>query len=429
MRFVSVKTFSFILFLYIMAGAHAWFMWPLDNPENFYIKIVLSLFLTLLCFLYIQSNNLKLSRAPHIIWGLLCLVFVYCMDRGGVRPMLLLDAFVFIMPLWCLLSLKGNCDTIIRNIVNWFAISMIPGILLHLYFLLGGAQFPGIPIVYPGNQYYYFYNYLFLLRGIDYYEKEGIRFLSYFLESGYLGTLISFLLYTIRFDLKKYKMAWILLVSLFLSLSLAGYILTFMGYLYLKSEQKNKISVLVATIIISFSIFQISKNYNNGKNILNEWILERLEFDENKGIAGNNRTGNGADSYFEKSLANGSALWGLGIDKINKINGGKGWQNESNYDTQIRGAGYKIFILRKGFIGCFFSLIAYCLIGVYGRRNKRYAIGYFIIVIITFLQASYPESYSWLIPYILGASDNCDDHYLIKNSKLYCKNLKVGLLS
>ena len=35
-------------------------------------------------------------------------------------------------------------------------------------------------------------------------------------------------------------------------------------------------------------------------------------------------------------------------------------------------------------------------------RNKKYSLYYLILIIITFWQAGYPFSYSWIIPFILG---------------------------
>lgn len=59
-------------------------------------------------------------------------------------------------------------------------------------------------------------------------------------------------------------------------------------------------------------------SYNGGRNVLNEKILSRLQYDEDKGISGNNRTSHLADAYFEQYTNNGQILFGVGNQTIRK---------------------------------------------------------------------------------------------------------------
>jgi hypothetical protein len=52
-----------------------------------------------------------------------------------------------------------------------------------------------------------------------------------------------------------------------------------------------------------------------------------LEFNKEKGIAGNNRTGSATNYYFDKIIMDGDILLGLGIEIVNKINGGSSEKN------------------------------------------------------------------------------------------------------
>lgn len=404
MKKVSVFLFSFILFLYTMLGVHAWFFWPLEDKEHgSYMKIAL-FSLTCLCVLYLKMRKMRLTHNYNVKRGLVFFVLAYLV---GLRftPWSFVYAFFLIIPLWVLLS-EVDTDRITRNLVNILAFTMIPGIILHLYMVVNDTFIPGLPMMHPNNANYYFANYGFLLKGIGEYEADGLRFQSYFLEPGYLGTFFAFLLYTIRFDFSKYKLGIVLLISEILSLSLAGYFLTVIGFILSQRSKGKRISFFIPVFVFAVLIYIVANTYNDGDNYVNKKIIERLEVDDEKGIKGNNRAGEGTDYYFERSLLDGSFIFGLGYDRIEKINGGKGWEDNKDYNNQIRGAGYKVYILQKGIVSAVLFLLAYYYIGVRVNRDRKYSWGYFFIVFVTFLQASYPESFSWLIPYILGTRTN-----------------------
>ena len=279
---------------------------------------------------------------------------------------------------------------------------------------------PGYPITRSGSETYVFFNYIFLLEKLNN-DDEYLRFQSIFLEPSYLGTLLAYLLYTIKFDFKKYKYAWSLLVGLFFTLSLAGLFLLLFGYVFCRYSQGRSVKSLLIVGITLLAAFSFSKFYNDGNNVINEQFLVRLEIDNEKIIRGNNRFEGLTDEYFEESFKDGTFWLGLGRAKIEIINGGKGWQDDFDHSTQIRGAGYKIFILYYGLISALMYFMAYYFIGVRQSHTKKYAIGYIILIVATFIQASYPASYAWLIPFILGVKRNnlksktfCTERYNIK---------------
>ena len=136
-----------------------------------------------------------------------------------------------------------------------------------------------------------------------------------------------------------------------------------------------------------------------------EYIFSRLESDKDKGIKGNNRNSELTDFYFEKMCEDGSILWGLGQEQIQKINGGGA--NDGDFTNQIRGAGYKIYCVNNGCLAAVLFILFYFLVAdvgsVYQRRyNKMFA----LLIFIIFMQASYPTSFSWIIPFILGINNS-----------------------
>lgn len=392
------------IFLLLMLGPHAWFMWIFETPGLGFLKTAMFLIVSIICFIYYKNNKFKLCMDNQVIVGLVALFVAL-----GVSPdawiKSLIRNILFVFPLWVIISDKKNIESLFKRIVNVLAFILLPGIIIHLYLLIGG-KLPGFLVIHPYSGLYVFSNYIFLLKGAATYEEDGLRFQSIFLEPGYLGTLMAFLLYSIRYDFRRFKSGWILLVSLFLSLSMAGYVLGLLGFILFRWSQGFNIKkLMLLSVFLSLGVF-FAQDYNSGRNIVNEKMLKRFELDNEKGIKGNNRVGDGANFYFERSIRDGSFLFGLGKKEIDRINGGKGWEDEADYSTQIRGAGYKIFILYNGLFSALLYALAYYKIGVERNRNKRYVIGYLIVILATFLQAAYPDSYSWLIPFILGTGIN-----------------------
>ena len=83
-------------------------------------------------------------------------------------------------------------------------------------------------------------------------------------------------------------------------------------------------------------------------------------------------------------------------------------KKEFDYDNQIRGAGYKIYFLYQGIVVAMLFLISFFLLGPLERvKNKRYMGGFFLLIVITFIQAAYPSSFSWWIPFLLARTREC----------------------
>lgn len=397
------RLYIFVLVFYVMWGAHAWFTWPLDDEGNKSVTLIITIIGSLISYLYAKANNLKFKYDTHIFIG----ICVFCIINAiYITPTLLGFGRMIIkfFPLFILIFDKEHAERNIISVSRILSVLLIISMAMHFYIMRYG-RFPTIPIQYPGQELYLFQNYFVILKGVTY-EGDGLRFHSVFLEPGYMGTMISFLLYAAKYDFKKWYNIT-LLIALLLSLSLAGYVVTFIGillYRWSKGFSLIKVFPIAMGLMLSYIIV---KSYNDGKNAINENILMRLEFDSEKGITGNNRVGQGTDFYYEQAVNDGSFIWGIGNEKISKINGGKGWEKEGKYEMQIRGAGYKIFILKFGIVAALIYLIFYYLMGPSVCKNtatQKYMLGFLLLIIITFIQASYPSSFSWLIPYLLASS-------------------------
>lgn len=409
MKKKSIYLYSISILFCLLIGSHAWFIWPLEDSKHKYMLYAMFV-IGGYSFIYYKASSLHLRMDGNTLTGLFFFFIAYVL---GARFSLYSFAYIvpFLLFIWILLSDAKDYSSIKGIMIRGLSIIMVPGILLHLYSIANGF-IPGFPISHPNNSNYFFINSIFCLKSLTYYESDGLRFQSIFLEPAFLGTLMAYILYSIRFDFKKYKSAWILLVGLILSLSLAGYLLTILGLFFNAWSKDKSVKKIAQSILLILVLYGMSLTYNDGHNFINEKVIERLDRDNEHGIKGNNRVGDATNFYFDKLFINESFLLGLGGDEIARINGGKDWMDTLDMSSQIRGAGYKIFILYKGIIAALFYLFAYYFLGVRGNGNKKYALGYYIIIIATFIQAAYPESFSWLIPFILGTNDK---------SHKYCK--------
>lgn len=392
----------------MLHGTHAWFLWFLEYPENIFYRFIFYVTGSLISLLYCITNRIHLKFNVGIL-----LLFICRLICGTFYPSKILVDFMFVFPLWVLINDKVHSEIILKRTINLLSAILIPGIILHVYMIVNGL-IPGIPVEHLHDpSHYLFFNYGILLRCIADYTIDDLRFQSIFLEPGFIGTFIAFLLYAINYNFKKYKMAWGLLVGLFLTWSLAGYILTFIGYMWSKWSKQSLLKYSIVIILIGIPMFLFFKEYNSGNNPVNEQLFSRLEYDDEKGIKGNTRVGSGTDYYFEQSLLNGSIIFGMGPERVSKINGGSYGLEKKDYNTEIQGAGYKLFLVTFGLVAAVLYFMVYYYLGVKKCTNIRYSLGFFLLIFLAFLPTAYPDSYSWLIPFILGIQ--CNSEYYKKN--------------
>lgn len=389
------------LFLLLSWGAHAWYTWPMDGNFNI-LLLVLLLFVTTSSWLYRIKNNIKLNFHPALLLAWLALMEMRCLHSGGgLHPQDLFVGGLMAYPLWVVSSDEEHIEEVLSSVIKLLAVLLVLGIALHLVLLVIGIV-PSKIIRYPSSVLYAFYNYGVLLKSATEYEASGIRFQSVFLEPGYCGTLLAFLLHAVRYDFKKRENV-VLLISLFLSLSLAGIITFVTGYVLNGWAERKNMTAYFAFGIILGAIVLFGINYNQGDNVVNEMVLSRIMPDEEDSQR-NQRNSIGADIYFESLFETGEWLHGLGNERIAMINGEDLGTAEVSYgEDVIRGAGYKIFILKFGVLAVLVAFLFYLFVGpMWLGWTNRYAWSFLLLIIITFIPTSYPMSHSWTLPYVFG---------------------------
>ncbi len=292
------------------------------------------------------------------------------------------------MPVLYLMQLPYEyLKDLLKFTTKWYAILLIPGLIL--YWITLSIPLPSFG-TFEHDDYPPYDNYLFYIKS-TYNDLRMARYNSFFLEPGHQAIVSSFLLMANRFEFKKCRWLIVNVVAIIFSLSLAGYLLTLIGYLLLKI---NSIGKGLLTLGIAGAIVGGALLWDGGDNTLNEMIIARMEYDKTKGIEGNNRFFNNTDYAFDRAV--GTRYFWTSV---------KGHANMS----LIGGAGYKIYILHYGMVSAIFVLLLY--LGVIPPRpNVRYTISFLILIILCFMQRAYPYWYSWLFPYVVGI-------YLAKEDK------------
>jgi hypothetical protein len=227
---------------------------------------------------------------------------------------------------------------------------------------LAGFPLPGRDVQY--GEFYSFTNfYLFLLDDRSLFTLIP-RFQSVFLEPTYLGSACALLLLTQRGHWRKWYNI-VLLVSLLISFSLAGYAyLIAIIFLNLWVNRKKILSKVLVTCAVIGLVIGGAFFYNDGDNLLHDLILLRLEVEDGE-MAGNNRTSEGFDVEYEKYLESADILFGR--DK----------------EIEFGDSGYKVFIYEYGFVGLFL-LVAFYFVAFYKAPDLRAKISAWTLATLVF---------------------------------------------
>ncbi len=162
-----------------------------------------------------------------------------------------------------------------------------------------------------------------------------------------------------------------------------SYLLYTIGWCLMKI---NSVPKAIFAAVAAIGVLGAASAFIGGDSALNKLIFERLERDDQSGIKGNNRFTDSTDFVYQQSVRTGEAWTGV--------------KNKTNMDV-IEGAGYKIFVIQKGFIGVILALLFYIVI-IPSYPDYRYTISYLIVLALCFIQRSAPEMYHWLFPYVTG---------------------------
>ena len=153
---------------------------------------------------------------------------------------------------------------------------------------------------------------------------------------------------------------------------------------YYKRNIRIKRLFPFACLFLTFILFGFF--YNNGDNVINNEILCRLAFDEEKGFAGNNRNVETMMEFFQEMWGN----WDLIL---------YGYPPTAFYglaDWETIGAGLDRFMVFHGLMGVLYVFLFY-IISLFYATDKKFALLFFIFILICFWQRTYSLWFSWII--------------------------------
>lgn len=406
-KLIAKKSITNIFFkLFIVSACFesfgAW-MFVIINETIIHICVLLMSFLFFLLF----PDYYRFKRKTTTWFLLLILaifVTVYRLSFFGQ-----LDKFSSVIPFLFIFSLKDEYKSDILNfVVNFvgysFAISLFFFFLYNIGISLPHSYFSVFH--YEFDNYYFFYiriNFLNILLPVS-------RYCFIFYEPGYTGCLIALLLHAISYNFKKYKISYILLLALFLTFSLAGWLIASLGFL-LHKLGNNKLRFYWVSLILIFLLAFVSffKSYNGGDNIVNNVMLERLQASETEYtiISGYNRSSASLREYFWNDFLYSENIWLGRPDYLHYF----GYE-----ETMI--SDWTAFVIRHGWIG----LVSFILFVVYYplcSHKKKYALTtYSILYLLIFSQTIFLVfGYMYLTVYSLGCSEIMNE-----NSKVNIAN-------
>ena len=366
----------FILYTYLASSA----VWV-----NQYIALTPYYYMVFLCvFILFFTTKQKTIRMTQRFYILIALCVLYCFVIS--RSVNLLSAIAKMMEYLIAVILLFLDRRYQRYLLTWITktMSFIIGISILIYILLFFVSLPAFGTFIAANDFYApFNNYIFFLQSTN--IVDVFRFNGPFLEPGHLGIVSTFLLYANKFRFREQPYLWILLAAVIISFSLSGWMLTLIGFLFVRVHDAK--TLVISAVCVS-AMYLFAVNYNEGDNYINSLVVERMEYDEDKGIKGNNRFSTGADRYYEVLRYKGKLAWGVG-DSLT-------WKD-------VQGAGYKMYFIHYGYVSAFVVLMMYWFMLPPGKKDK-YQYGFLILIVVCFMSRSYPNWYSWLLPFVLATN-------------------------
>lgn len=373
-----------LLFLFI-SSLHPWFVW---NVQGIYISLSV-----LICIFIARGSGISNISSKSVGISLLYLVFVLWANRGmnlfGFGEQLV-NWFIFIIIL-------GTQDVVKQDMLKF--ITKYTAILLLISLPLFVLHVVGIPLPHESVT---TVNSLTSLDNYYFFVTKGTipRFQGPFLEPGFMTMGIAPLLFLNKYNLKN-KWVAILFVSQIMSLSIAGYALLAIGYLTitLYDNKKKKLSKIIVAVFALIASSFVLTNFL-GQEVIDESIVGRLQWENGK-LTGDNRSSDYLDFMYDQVI-NSDLKW-IGTE----------WDSEM---SEKGVAGYKLFIVRFGFIGLFIVLCLYfASVTIIKSKNKwQWLLTLFLLIML--YQNAYPTMWAVLIALFFGYEllNNNNEKYDIK---------------
>lgn len=256
---------------------------------------------------------------------------------------------------------------------------------------VAGFDLPHSDVIFHANGFHEYYDYYFFrltAKNDDIFDLILPRFSSMFLEPGQFATPCVFLFYLLGAKLNWRNFPFI--IAIILSFSLVGIVLMFFCIFARKVLEGGKMLIFRLSFVLIFiaGIFFCFAQYADETNPVNQFVISRLEFDKDKGFAGNNRTSGAFDRNYEFYMKTSDKY--LGIHE--RLKEGNDWT--------FNCSGYKKEIVHFGIVGFTFLILFVTLPLLYNRNLS--SLFFFIVVTISFFVRDLLQSPLWISIVIIG---------------------------
>lgn len=348
----------------MLCSMKPWFVW--DNPAILYILIIF--------FILTRLPFARRINKKHCVLLILCFILYTVVDVPHINDAKRFVEYIFrhfICTSLVILLLSEEKASLVKIFINFYAGVLLFSTIIYVLVILG---MPIYSYQVSINDPYYswgFSNSLFLILPITSFPFP--RFQSIFLEPGHLGMISSLMLYMIRYNMRSWQGIIIFLSSL-LSMSLAAYMLLFLGMVIYKLSFGNLLKTITFLLMILMTCTMAYNFFPN--SYFSQAILLRLEYDEDKGFKGNNRISEDFEYYYNnKFYKTEHVLLGIGGDNISTISGEGG--NSS----------YKVFIVQYGILGLVVLSVFFFVIVWYSKSS--FVRGLLLLYVASFWQRPY----------------------------------------
>ncbi len=347
--------------------------WPVwNNNPAMYLSVLLFLFrLPLLIGHTHLSKRLPVAIVILVVYGLL-----YC-QPGRILPYTsFVSFFTKIVPLLLVVLFDPDEQKLfLRYFITTFAVIICVSFPFYLCHIFGFNLLPSTYLRHPNPFYTVFDNYkLFVIM-----SDLGVftRFSSIYAEPGHLGMISALLMYVTGYNVKHWRTD-ALGIAVIASFSLAGYVLMVLGFFLHMIATSRNMTLIVARfaglLVVMVAGYLYIENQASNSHLA-QAIVNRLEFDKDKGISGNNRNTDKFESMYKQFLKSDDVWLGENGDRVGKL----------LYGTE--NSSYKIAIIQNGYV-CLALLFLFALAMVMAYPS-RLGWGMLLLIVISFWQRPY----------------------------------------
>lgn len=331
------------------------------------------------------SSWIPKKTAVHIgSIALYALLTIFIWNNGELERIFNSSVFLILMTS-ILLARNEEKRFLLTSMTNCFVVMLLISIPAWILFLIG------VPLPHSGefqpDDFHLVINYKFFLLSVRTLQIFP-RFQSIFLEPGQFATPCAFLYFLNGANFSRKNILF--LIAILLSFSLIAYGLIILAFISSRmfNSKKNRVLKTVLSVVVVAGISFYFSSSENGDDPITALIVNRLQYDEDKGLTGNNRTGSYFESQYAKVLSSDDRYWGIHQ------------QLEKGEDWTYNASGYKKVIVHRGIIGL--AVILLVLILLFWFNRNLATLSFFVIVLLAYLVRDLLMSPLWLSIVIIG---------------------------